>query len=270
MGTAGDGLTAVIVTLFELESEETHEVPAGEIDVVIPGDSAVRFTIRGWVSFSTRECKCSSSGIRGRHPVVSPGPDPEIALVYDFETGPPRTHDAKASIGVIYPGTSRIRAEPRPEESNHGRVRGESETGFNYGRRQRWMTLYRPRTFARGGPFVGVGGGWNSARAIRLRAGYELAAPRWLVFAGAVETDTTDLRFVPTISAMTKLTSRLVVPGAAFGLGAPIQALPRARLGIRAQAEVFWRIVGIVGAADVYPERGGARVVGSLFGQLSF
>ena len=276
-GSAGTDLRDPIVSVlgpgsiyFDYEAEVAVDIPNEEIHIELPGNSEVHLLVRGEFSFSGADCGCWASGIRRRHPVVSRGPDPRVELDYVFDDGLPRSDIASAHVTFEYDGPGRIRPHFRPRRTYRDRVGGRRLTTMSYDREPIMLGFSRRPPFVRGGPFVAVGGGWNSKRALRLRAGWEVAAPRWLVFAGAVESDTTDLRFIPTVSVMSGHSWFPLLPGTALGLGVPVQTMPDSRIGVRAQAELFWHIVAIVGAVDVYPERDGARVVGSLFGQVSF
>lgn len=274
-GTAGDALDDPEVRVHRGDWRDGDDAPGEVVTpdavelVLAPGES-VDMVVTGTFSFTEHACGCWAPGIARRHPVVSKDTDSTWNLTYSFDVGLPRTDTALATVYFDYPGSGAMgsdfgdqRRKLRPSRRHGHRTRG------SFDHEPIALFFQRRPPFVRGGPFVAVGGGWGTTRALRLRAGWEVAAPRWLVFSGAVESDTTDLRFVPAVSVMGGHSwFPLFLPGAAIGVGMPVET--DRDVGFRAQAELFWYVVGIVGALDVYPEPGGARLVGSLMGQVSF
>lgn len=121
------------------------------------------------------------------------------------------------------------------------------------------------------GPLVAAGVGFGPQIRPRLRAGWEFAAPSFMLYSIAVEGDVREeLLVVPTIeAALPSLWG--VVPAPALGIGAPVLVLPEPRPGVRVQAALSFPVASLVGNVDVYPARQGMgrALRGSLMLQLS-
>ncbi|MEM6992983.1 MAG: hypothetical protein AAF721_20875 [Myxococcota bacterium] len=247
---------------------------ADAIDFSVAAHARVEVIVEAPVAFGRFDCPCYASGLRRRHPVVSrPSTTRADRLTYVVEGGLPRSARAHVTLSVEYPGPARVTSSfaDQRRELKTSRVGGARlRTAGTFSDVDVAVFVERERGFVRGGPFVGVGGGWGSDRALRLRAGWELAAPQWVVYALAAESDTTDLRIVPTVQVMSGHGSFPLLPAAAFGLGLPTQVFPRRRVGARAQVDLSWYVVSFVAALDWYPAQGRQPLTGSLFAQLSF
>ncbi len=116
-----------------------------------------------------------------------------------------------------------------------------------------------------GGPMLGIGGAFGGG--LRLRAGYEIAAPSWLFYSVTAETDASD--FV-NVAPMLEVASDqvLIIPSFGMGAGVPVQVTPDRAVGARLQATMsFWH-VGVVGSLDWYPGHEAARF--ALLGYVWF
>ena len=253
------------------ELEETLDPDAVAFEV--SPQAKVTVVIEGRVSFGSESCGCWATGLARRHPVVSRDADVEMELDYVTEVGLPETSLTNVSMSVEYPGPARIRGSFR-HQSRRFRTSslggGRLRSSANFSDEEIAIFLARPNAFARGGPFVAVGGGWGTRHPLRLRAGYELGAPRWLVHSLAVETDTSDVRLVPAMQAMSGHAFFPLLPAGAIGVGVPIDIHPRPRVGMRAQIDLSWYVVTFVAAADYFPAQGRNPWAGSLFAQFSF
>jgi len=115
-----------------------------------------------------------------------------------------------------------------------------------------------PFAFRLSAPTVRIGGillgvGSTLGDRIRLRVAGELAAPDWLLYSAAFETNVRDRFFVvPAIHAATS--AIVIIPSIGAGLGMPIQLRPDARAGVRFQADVHLYPLGLFAAVDVYPK----------------
>jgi len=119
------------------------------------------------------------------------------------------------------------------------------------------------------GPLLGVGVGFGPQIRARLRAGYEVAAPPWLLYSLAVEGDAVEeLMLIPAIeAALPSLVG--VIPSGGIGVGAPVMLLPEPLAGVRTQLSLMWPIAGLLGSVDVYPRPGKPAVRGALMLQIS-
>jgi hypothetical protein len=110
-----------------------------------------------------------------------------------------------------------------------------------------------------GGVLVGIGGSFApGGPRPRGRIGYEIAAPRWLLYSLTADTNFRD-RFIVTPMVEAASPAIIVVPSAGLGIGAPIQISPDPRAGVRFQADAHFYPVGIVTSVDVYPRVGALR-----------
>lgn len=132
-------------------------------------------------------------------------------------------------------------------------------------------SLFKPgRSYHLGGPFIGFGA---TDGGFRTRAGYELAAPEWLLFQLAAETDFHKyVTIVPAIEAASPFI--ILLPSFGIGAGVPIRVGPSGtEVGVRIQASVAFGPLGFFTAADIYPGRDSARedlVEWTFMGQISF
>jgi hypothetical protein len=126
-----------------------------------------------------------------------------------------------------------------------------------------------------GGPFVGVGGvvGDNDASGFRMRFGYEIASPYWLVESLTVDTDFTKrLVIAPNVeAALPHIVLIPILPSLSVGAGVPIQILPKVTVGARLLGTFQIWALGFAAAVDIFPalspEEG--RYQGSLMGRVS-
>ncbi|MFP6685451.1 MAG: hypothetical protein VB934_12090, partial [Polyangiaceae bacterium] len=107
--------------------------------------------------------------------------------------------------------------------------------------------------FHHGGPVVGLGGTFGDGGGFRMRFGWEVAAPDWLLYSFNADTDFEErLVLAPVIEAATP--SFLgIIPSASLGLGVPIRVVPIAHVGMRSQAAINFAYVGFVTSVDWYP-----------------
>lgn len=115
------------------------------------------------------------------------------------------------------------------------------------------------RLFAHGGPLLGIGGSFGpGGPRPRGRIGYEIAAPRWLLYSLTADTNFRD-RFIVTPMVEAASPAILVVPSSGLGIGAPVQISPDPRAGVRIQADAQFYPIGIAASVDVYPRVGTLR-----------
>jgi hypothetical protein len=217
------------------------------------------------IIYPTFDSGCSREGIRSRHPIAVRGDSGGIApLAYwvhpahrptDVEEAPLEVHVVRPPewAVAILQSTSDALARALDDDRAHFRAeRGEVRVELQV----------RPSLLWNGGPFVGAGWAFAPNAGTRLRIGYEVAAPYWLVHSVAVESDVSrTLSVVPAIEAITQ--SSLVL-GA--GVGVPIVVTPRTHAGGRLQVSGSISAIGLRGAVDVYQD----GVEGAIFGQVSF
>ena len=114
------------------------------------------------------------------------------------------------------------------------------------------VTLPPPHLF-HGGPLLGLGGTLDDSRRLRVRLGYEVAAPAWLFHNLNIETDfDQELLLVPTMHATTAGVFS-VIPSLSVGLGLPIRVHSRPTAGVRLELTVQWPVLGLVATFDIFP-----------------
>lgn len=124
-----------------------------------------------------------------------------------------------------------------------------------------------------GGPLVGMGPRIGREE-LRLRAGFEVSGPAFLVYGLAVETNLE--RYATGVATVEVATPSLfyVIPSAAFGVGLPVQWRKDepTRVGARGVLTLSWPVLSFLFPVDVYPtpNSSGSRVEGSFLTQLSF
>jgi len=126
------------------------------------------------------------------------------------------------------------------------------------------------RVILNGGPFVGAGGAFGDAHGLRLRAGYEVAGPAWLLYSLAAETNARD-RFSGALMVEAATPSlALIIPAAALGLGPVVEHRPgQTATGARLQAALSWLVVTALLHVDLFPGQA-EPARWTLLGQLSF
>ena len=126
------------------------------------------------------------------------------------------------------------------------------------------------RTLLAGGPFIGAGGAFGDARGLRLRAGYELAGPSWLLYSLALETNARDRASGTLLVEAASANLAFVIPAAALGLGPVVEHGPgQTATGARVQTALSWLFVTAVLHVDLFPGQA-APARWALLGQLSF
>lgn len=131
-----------------------------------------------------------------------------------------------------------------------------------------------PGVLRHGGPYVAAGGAIGSSAPFRLRAGYEIAAPSWLVYALAVETDAVrSVLVTPSVEASLPWIFPIGwLPAFSVGVGVPVQVTPVLRAGFRAMVGAQYPVVGFTTSVDVFPAQFNGdqtSIVTSLMGRVS-
>ncbi len=103
-----------------------------------------------------------------------------------------------------------------------------------------------------GGPLVGIGGAFGREGGLRLRAGWEAAAPLWLLWSVSAETDF-DQWLVITPAAEAASPMILIIPSFGIGAGVPIRLRPDLAVGARLQSSMALGPVTFFMALDYYP-----------------
>ncbi len=197
-------------------------VPAGAREL------RVAATVEMWVYGDP----CYMDGIIARHPWFAPRP-PRTQRVLTIET------------------------EARPEVHHPSAWRLEIRQGRAYQRRfgertiaRLWFQLPQPRML-HGGPFALAGIAGGAGGALRLRAGWEIAAPRWLILAVAADTDASSSA---TLAATAEATSRAWIgfpSTSSAGGGVIVAVAPEIRPGVRGQLSIAAGRVRLVVSGDV-------------------
>jgi hypothetical protein len=131
--------------------------------------------------------------------------------------------------------------------------------------------VVRPgRVFMNGGPLVGVGARLGTPGA-RGRFGYEIAAPPWIIYSAAVETNFKDTTTLVPLAELATPDLIILIPSFGLGAGVPVQVRSGSGplVGARLQLTVSFPVLSMVLPVDFFPGTSDAWQVG-LFGQLSF
>ncbi|HWO25558.1 MAG TPA: hypothetical protein VNO30_42755 [Kofleriaceae bacterium] len=215
----------------ELTIEIAGGVAVAAAATVIPAGARelrVAATVELWPYGET----CYRDGIVSRHPWLATKP-PRPQRVLDLE--------AAARPDVRYPDGWHLKLDQR---SMHTRQLGERMIA------RLWFRLPEPRVL-HGGPFVLAGLAGGAGGLVRLRAGWEIAAPRWLILALAADTDVTASAALA-VTAESTTRAWIGFPLTSGIGGGPIAALaPEVRPGGRAQASFAWKRARLVLFADV-------------------
>jgi hypothetical protein len=126
------------------------------------------------------------------------------------------------------------------------------------------------RPLLNGGPLVGVGGAFGDAHGLRLRVGYEVARPNWMVYSLALETNARDRLSGALVAEAATPCVAVVIPSLGLGLGPVVEHRPgQTATGARVQTTLAWPLVSAVLHVDAFPgQRDPARW--GLLGQVSF
>jgi hypothetical protein len=228
-------------------------------------------------------------GVSARHPLLHQGDAEQHIYGVDYLLSPIRTwaevHRMEVSVrypsswdvsGSLYAGEGSPRETWRTREGRGEKVEsivleGKPEPKSKGGALT--MRISAPgRVVQHGGPFVGIGGvpGSGDAAGFRMRFGYEMAAPWWVI-----ESISADFDFrgrVVVTPAVEAVSGQLVfLPSMGIGLGVPVQILPTPTVGGRILATLQYPFVGFVTAVDIFPAPAprGTDVQVTLMGRLS-
>jgi hypothetical protein len=131
------------------------------------------------------------------------------------------------------------------------------------------VTIPRPRLL-NGGPILGAGGAFGAAAGLRLRAGYEVAGPSWLLYGLALETNVRDLVSGALVVQAASPGFLLVIPSLALGAGPVVEHRPaQTAAGVRLETALSFPVVSAVLHVDLFPAQAGAARW-ALLGQVSF
>ncbi|UQA61276.1 hypothetical protein [Polyangium aurulentum] len=228
-------------------------------------------------------------GVSARHPLLHQGDAERHIYGVDYLLSPIRTwadvHRMEVSIryprswevtGSLYAGEGAPREswrslEERGEKVERYLLEGKPDPKSKGGALT--LRISTPGAIVQhGGPFVGIGGvvGSGDAAGFRMRFGYEMAAPWWVI-----ESISADVDFrgrVVVTPAVEAVSGQLVfLPSMSIGLGVPVQILPTPTVGGRILATLQYPILGFVTAVDIFPAPAprAADVQVSLMARLS-
>ncbi len=179
---------------------------------------------------------CFREGIVARHPyLASEPPSAERVLVIETAARPRVRHPSGWSLELDQRGPEWDRVGKQPSA-------------------RLWFRLPGLRA-VHGGPFALAGIASGPGSLLRLRAGWEIAAPPWLVLALAADTDASSLA---TIAVTADATSRVSMLPLSLSIGGgPIVAVaPELRPGGRGQVSVALGPARLVVSVDVLAPSG--------------
>jgi hypothetical protein len=217
-----------------------------------------------------------------RHVALATPEDRDARARFSYLLSPLRTWAGARSIAVTISAPRRWPLAPQPLDGGDGpwtitrdggrtlaraRVKGDQAGDLIFD-----VTVPGHAVF-NGGPFAAAGGSFGAGGGLRLRAGYEVARPAWVLYSLALESNARD-RFAGVAVVEAALPNFFFIfPSLGLGAG-PIAERHRGAtsVGVRAQASAAFILLSAMLAADVFPGHSGAEDVvrWSLFGQISF
>lgn len=248
----------------QVDGEPVHvEWHNGRIRVPVPdaGRFEVEVAAEVDVQTTTEDNTCTAPAGFARHPIVGRNHRTADFVVHERQ---PVSSFAHTHLRVRAPRLWRVLTEP----DGHAPAMRSNKLVATFPTRDLPPVELEAREFANG-PFAAVGVGFGPRVRPRLRAGWQIAVPAWLLTSLAVEGDASEeLLVVAAIEAASPLIVRRI-PSAGIGVGAPVMLLPEPRPGIRVQMSLAWPFVGLLGTVDVYQRPGRAAVRGALLLQVS-
>ncbi|MCA9619013.1 MAG: hypothetical protein KC731_08325 [Myxococcales bacterium] len=104
-----------------------------------------------------------------------------------------------------------------------------------------------------GGPMVGIGGVVGSGSELRMRFGWEFAAPEYLVWGVSADTNFTDRVVITPSGDFTLPHLFFVIPSLSLGAGLPIVVTPNPTVGVRLESAITFFPVGFAASVDIFP-----------------
>ncbi len=210
------------------------------------------------VFYPTYDPSCAREGIRSRHPLAARGDSGgtvELAYLVVGEDSPVDVHATSPpswKADIVMSASDILAGGLVPDRAHFQGRRGVIFVGMTAPRSILWN----------GGAFAGAGWSFSPDSGARLRVGYEIAAPVWLLHSVAMESDLSrTLAVVPAIESITHGRAVLGV-----GAGLPIVVRPHAHAGARLQISAGYEWLTLRGVLDLY----GNGPEASVFGEASF
>lgn len=185
------------------------------------------------------------SAVDVRHQLLA-GRDEERSYALLVSPSPHRAADHRLTVAVEAPGLEIHAPDARPSGDRWLVEQTDSPV---------LLTLEDPEpTFVHGGPFVAFGAVVDGGDAtFRMRAGYEVAAPRFVLYSLALETDCVDT-FVVAPAVEAALPFVAILPSLGLGAGVPVRIEGgEARVGGRVQVSVAFPYLSLFVPLDFYP-----------------
>ncbi|MCA9695458.1 MAG: hypothetical protein KC636_38120, partial [Myxococcales bacterium] len=227
-------------------------------DLAVDDGARVEVEVTMTIAIATDEADfCTNHAGLARHWVVATRPR-RISVVVDGAPGA----EANTRVGVRAPSSWRVGL-------SDGSPSQRSLDATTPSRAPLRLTLANRAVLH--GPFVAAGVGFGPQVRARLRAGWEIAAPAFVLYSAAVEGDAVEeLLVVPAIEVASPAFWG-VIPSAGLAVGAPVMVTPAPRPGVRIQLALTWPYLGLVGNVDVYPSFDGLSQAlrGSLMLQVT-
>jgi hypothetical protein len=157
-------------------------------------------------------------------------------------------HQDTWRISYTKPLTSKSAFEMDPTSSFGDRTLSESQLDPNISEYQ--LDMHVPGSdFHPGGPLLGIGLQSTDGLEFRMRFGYEIAWPSWILYSLNLESDFRKrLTVVPLVNFAVNQDQSLL-----FGIGAPWQFTPTTQAGLRTQISLQLLMVALVAGTDFVP-----------------
>ncbi len=213
----------------------------------------------------------SSDAIFARHLALAHEPE-RVTYEVRYQLWPLETwaDDPVIHLRVRHPSSWHFDPEGWSEASDRGGTLQTRDVRLSQAERALELSFTRePSPLTPGGALLGVGGATGDFAGFRARLGYEVAAPRPLLWALAFDLDFKGKVFLaPTATLATG--AMWFIPSFGVGVGAPVQLLPERRVGARVQLDVMFYALGFVTSLDLFPRAHGDPYVQATFlAQLS-
>ena len=207
------------------------------------------------------------SGLRGRHLLLGSDSvtEPDIRYLFEYPIAPIHSWGAVGNIDIevhyddqweLVGGLASERGEipfQVVDDSGDMNVARLSTSGSDRGTILRMAFVDSKIPVYQGGPHVGVGGVVTKGSEFRMRFGYEIGAPDFLLHSVQVDTDFDDYVVVTPSTEFATPHILYIIPSLSLGAGVPIRVKPDTQVGVRAQGSINYFPVGFVTTVDIFP-----------------
>jgi len=193
-----------------------------------------------------------------RHPFLGSTPTRDTQFTFEYLLSPIRSWSGNPTITltVTHPKEwnlwlNGLPEEVKPEMVNVRTTYQASLTADQAGTLQFTADLPRVEVL-NGGAQLAIGGNVDDSGGVRGRAGYQFAIPVWVLYGLFVDSDFDDeLSVTPVVTVASSAV--LIIPSFGLTLGVPVRIKPQVDVGVRAQVDLSFPLLGVAFTFDTYP-----------------